>query len=103
MTTSARTSRAWTETTSPSTRCWVTLDQALKQSPHRIAISFHKIIWVIPNDDPTTKDRRPYRWVRVPAPANQRDYHIEPELPAKLLNDNGWQPYGDALSELASL
>lgn len=80
----------------------MTIDEAIKASPHGIAISPHKIIWVIANDDPNSKDKLPYRWVRVPA-RSQRDYHLIPELPKKLLQDTGWTPYGDLLSELASL
>ena len=82
----------------------MTLDQALRASPNGIAVSFHKIIWVVANEDDTTKGRRPYRWTRVPAPCGQRDYHIEPQLPAKLLNDDRWQPQGGSvLDKLAEL
>lgn len=81
----------------------MTIDEAIKMSPAGIAISFHKIIWAMANDDPNTKADRPYRWTRVPAPRHQRDYHIEPQLPKKLLEDRNWKPLGDVLSELASL
>jgi hypothetical protein len=80
----------------------MTIDQAIKASPTGIAVSFHQIIWVIANDDPNTKEARPYRWVRVPV-RRQTDYHLEPQLPERLLRNTTWQPLGDVLSELAAL
>ena len=68
----------------------MTLEEALTISVFDVALLHREFesFQIMRNDDPDTKERRPYRWARIPA----RSMPIEPPPSQELLGSQGWVP-----------